>query len=432
MHTFRLFSTLAFFVACPGIATAQSFFDDFDANTSALYSTAATTDTKVTFAYDYSAMGIPSAPNSNGTTIGVKFEANVSAGAANAATLHTPLKFTGDYVVTFDAWVNANGPFPAGGTGSTEFFTCGVGGDGATVNLGGTTGSGAWFAVSGEGGSSRDYRGYKDKGEQFAESGQFLAGNSSASGGAHNSSDVYYAKFGSVDVGKLPVQGASNNGPAQQNGTSGAGTFGFAWHEIRIEVDADGGTGGAPLVTWSIDGLAIAKLDAGIGSKFSSDGTVTIGYMDIFSSVSDNAALSFGVVDNLRIGDIAAASNYGTNPAHPTFGKATLKSVDAPRVGQNAAFDLVYAASGTEPGVIVVGAAKLNVPFLGGNLLVNPAITAPIVTTPTNTKFSFAVPNTNSLVGSDFYVQCGVFDKIDPKTPFGIVLSDGLQLHIGL
>ena len=35
--------------------------------------------------------------------------------------------FTGDYQVKFDMWINANGPFPGGGGGSTEFFTAGVG-----------------------------------------------------------------------------------------------------------------------------------------------------------------------------------------------------------------------------------------------------------------------------------------------------------------
>jgi uncharacterized protein (TIGR03382 family) len=31
------------------------------------------------------------------------------------------------------------------------------------------------------------------------------------------------------------------------------------------------------------------------------EGNISIGYMDPFASVSDNAALSFGLVDNLRV-----------------------------------------------------------------------------------------------------------------------------------
>jgi hypothetical protein len=197
--------------------------------------------------------------------------------------------------------MNVNGPFPGGGAGSTEFLTAGVGGDGLTVNRGGASGSGGWTAVTSDGGSSREYRMYKSAGEQFAESGQFAAGSSSAPGGAHNASDPYYAGFGDVDVASLPVQGVNNGGPAQQDGRTQTGSFGMEWHEITLIVDADGGTGGAASMEWLIDGLSIGTLDAGIGSAFDTDGSVTIGYMGVFSSVSDNAFLSFGLVDNLRV-----------------------------------------------------------------------------------------------------------------------------------
>ena len=62
---------------------------------------------------------------------------------ADAITLHTIQTFSGDYTVVFDAWMNALGPFPGGGSGSTEFLTYGVGGDGTTNNFPSGSGVGA-------------------------------------------------------------------------------------------------------------------------------------------------------------------------------------------------------------------------------------------------------------------------------------------------
>lgn len=285
-----LMMSLAFLCPFASPATAALFTDDFNTDSSASYTIATSSaDTAVTFAFDYSALGIPVAPNTtDGTTLGLKMEANIQTPTGvEAVTLHTNQTFTGPIRITFDAWVNANGPFPAGGNGSTEFLTAGVGGDGSSVNLGATTGSGGWTAVSGEGGSTRDYRMYKGSGEQFAESGQFAAGTSSAGGGAHNSSDPYYSAFGDINVDAL-AQGGN------QTGNTAVGSFGFAWHEVELVV-------GNGTMTWSIDGLEIGTLDAAVGDAFNTDGSATIGYMDIFTSVSDAPQFSFGLVDNFSV-----------------------------------------------------------------------------------------------------------------------------------
>ncbi len=270
------------------------FSDDFDTDTSASWNiNASSADTAYTFAFDYSAIGVPPSPNGGGSTLGLRLAANIADGAAAGITV-SPMgeSFSGSYVLSFDMWINANGPFPSGGTGSTEFLTAGIGYDDTTVNLGGASGSGGWFTTDGEGGSSRDYRAYKNAGEQFAESGQFFAGTSSAGGGAHNSSDPYYADFGSIDVEvAVPDQAAMY---AQQTGTTVVGSQGFAWHEVVITVDGS-------TALWEIDGLPIVELDPTIGSTFDLEGNISIGYMDIFSSVSDNPELSFGLIDNLVV-----------------------------------------------------------------------------------------------------------------------------------
>ena len=280
-------------IALASITPAQELFsDDFNSDSSADYTlNTSSNDTKIEFGFDYSTLGIPVAPNTtDASTLGLKLAGNlVDPGEAEAVTLATIMQFTGNFSVSFDGWINANGPFPGGGGGSTEFITIGLGSDGATVNQGGATGSGSWAVASGEGGSSRDYRAYKNDAEQFTESGQYAA--------SQNNNALYYSSFGGIDVGTFPGQGNI----AQQNGTSATGSFGFAWHRVTLAVDSTGGTGGAAAVTWTIDGLRIATLDAGIGDSFATDGSATVGMMDIFSSVSDNAQLSFCLIDNLVV-----------------------------------------------------------------------------------------------------------------------------------
>lgn len=432
MKTYRAVATTVFGVVLGSLANAQ-YADDFDTNTSGNYNVVTSGDAAALFLFDYSTMGIPSAPNSvGGTTLGVRLEANVTTGATHAVTLHTTQTFTGDYVVKMDAWINANGPFPGGGTGSTEYITFGVGGDGVTNNLNASSGSGGWFTYAGEGGSSRDFRAYKNAGEQFAESGQWAAGLSSAGGGAHNNWDPYYAHWGSIDVGNLPVQGANVGGPAQQNGVTNAGTMGFAWHEITIMVDADGGVGGTPLASWAIDGLTIATLDAGVGSPFLTDGTVTLGYMDPFTSVSDNAMLSFGIIDNLRVGSLSATRTYARVPAHPTNGAATWSVVSDPSINSVAAFDINYAAPGIEPGLIVSGLAPAALPFLDFDILVLPPfITLSFATTPPVTSFAFPLANDPTLVGGEIYFQAALLD-LTGGSANGLVSTNGLMWRVGL
>ncbi len=271
------------------VSTAILFADDFDADTSAAWHiNASGADTSVAFAYDYSADGIPSAPNSiGGTTLGIRLEANmIPPGAIEAITL-SPLgeSFSGQYTLQFDMWINANGPFPAGGAGSTEFVTGGVGCNNAAANQSDVTGSGAWFAVDGEGGSSRDFRAHKDSVEQSIASGQYHVAS-------NNNTDTTLSGFFAPKSAPALQQA---NFP-QQTGTTAAGSAGFQWRQFEVVVDQSAGT-----ALWRIDGLDIATVDANVGSSVGLSGNISIGYMDPFTSVSDNAALSFGLIDNVRV-----------------------------------------------------------------------------------------------------------------------------------
>ena len=257
-----------------------------------------TDDTAVTFGYDYSADGIPAAPNSDGSTIGVKFEANIAAPTSAEAVSISPVgtNFTGDYQVKFDMWINANGPFPGGGGGSTEFFTAGVGTTGDHLQWAADSVDGAWFGVTGEGGSgnSGDFRAHIGGARQDAESGAYAAGTAADS---RNNTNAHYAE---AFPGQSPPAAQAAAFPGKQTGAVANGAVGFAWRQVSITKIGDS-------VTWAIDGVTIATLEQALGA-FTTEGNIFVGYYDAFSSVSDNAATSFGLVDNLVVHDLGSGT----------------------------------------------------------------------------------------------------------------------------
>src|ERR1019366_2081265 len=93
------------------------FSDAFDSNSAAGWTlNTSSADNRVIFNYDYSTMGIPSAPHStSATTRGLRMEANLTLGVVAAVSL-SPIgqSFAGDHRLHFDMWINANGPFPGG------------------------------------------------------------------------------------------------------------------------------------------------------------------------------------------------------------------------------------------------------------------------------------------------------------------------------
>ena len=270
--------------------------DNFDANTAANWvMNRSSSDSRVTFNYDYSADGIPSAPNStNNTTRGVKLEANVSLGTVAAINI-SPVgqSFGGDYRLRFDLWMNQNGPFPAGGNGSSQHGTAGLGTAGNKVQWtgAGSTADGYWFAADGEGQASdtsttamNDFGAFSGTTYYAAASGVYAAGTASNSRGNGNS--YYTGTFPGGQTAPALQQAAY----AQQTGGLAAGTIGFAWRDVII--NKSGNT-----VEWSIDGLKMATIS---GATFASS-NIFIGLWDSFASLSDNTNLSFAVFDNVRV-----------------------------------------------------------------------------------------------------------------------------------
>lgn len=289
--------------AVPVFATAQSFSENFDTDTTAnwKFNSSVTGDTatnnannEANFFFDYSTVGIAAAPHSNGTTRGLKLEANVfgtSPGVFSGVSV-SPLNqhFTGDYLLEFDMWQNMQGPFPGGGSGTTQFAMGGIGSAEGTAQFPGGTFNGVGFAGSTDGGSATDFRAYTAAGAPLAEtSGVYAAGNTS---GVTNNSNAYYSSFqGTVPTAQTNwAAGQSFN---SQTGSTNVGALGMAWH--TWDVKKVGST-----VTWSIDN----KLIATVSNANPAGDDIFLGYFDSNSGASTDSIsrqLLFGLVDNVKV-----------------------------------------------------------------------------------------------------------------------------------
>ena len=269
---------------------ATVFSDNFDTNSAANWIVnRSSSDTAVAFNFDYSTLGIPSAPHSTGgTTLGLQMKANLKLGVCAALSI-SPINqsFSGDYRLHFDGWINVNGPFPGGGASSTEFLTAGIGTAGNraewTTNA---SADGYYFSADGDGGVSAssttfgDYSGYVGKNWQNANTGIYAAGS------LDNANPYYTATF---STGKS-APALQQSEYAQQTGALNPGTFGFAWHDVIIS--RRGST-----VNWVIDGIQMAAIS---NATFTAS-NVFVGFWDPFASLTDNTNLSFGLVDNVRV-----------------------------------------------------------------------------------------------------------------------------------
>jgi hypothetical protein len=267
--------------------------------------------------FDYSSVGIPSAPGSGGTTRGMKMEANVPGTAVFSGMSMSHNTFSipaSDFTMKFNAWQNANGPFPAGGSGSTQMTIGGFGGAPGVVQFpGGAQQDSIYFGGTGEGGSGVDYRAYlgntgftgtpptltvaagstqPDTQRNPDGTPVYAAG---AVAGSTNNSNAYYT-----------VLGSNTSPPAQtvlfpqQTGATAVGTLGMTWREWIIQRI---GT----KTTWSVDGTLIATVDSTMDPTFAYSGSdIFFGQFDIngTSSTDANARnLLFGLVDNVVVTD---------------------------------------------------------------------------------------------------------------------------------
>jgi hypothetical protein len=264
------------------------FTDDLDTDSSGLYTVVVgSADTAVTFNYDYSADGIPPAPSSDGTTIGLKMEANLTDGAVDTVSAApTGILPAGDYIVTVEAWINFDtGTTNPPASGTTEFIGAGVAYDGATADNNGVA-----FIAAAEGGSGlADFRPFADNVLLLPEDGNVIS---------------QFVSYDNVDDLDLAAAFPAQPVPAGQ-GQTGQGFDGglaFAWRTIELRVDR-----ALESVTITIDDVEIGTVACGgeLGVTCALDGLVRMMYSDPFGgSVSNNPQFQFGLFDNFTVAEM--------------------------------------------------------------------------------------------------------------------------------
>lgn len=282
----------------PGtVLFAEDFDSDHTANWTVNKSTGANANddgSSAEFFFDYSAIGIPAAPNSaGGTTRGLRLRANMSGGIFSGLSVSpNGQNFSGEYRLRFDWWGNFNGPAPAGGNGSTQITGGGIGTAGTSAQWPGFADS-VYFMATADGGTSSDYRAYASGAAgsyQDTATGIYAAGNLA---GSRNSSHAYYSEFG----GEQPSSAQAAVFP-NQTGTTAAGAPGYLWHDFLVIKQ---GTN----VTWYLDNKLIATVPL---TNTLGGGNILLNYSDINAGSSSdiNAPdMLFGLIDNVRVESLA-------------------------------------------------------------------------------------------------------------------------------
>lgn len=267
-------------------ANATLYAQDFEVDSSASWTmNGGPSDETVNYFFDYSTVGIPTAPNGAGTR-GMKLQANLHDSIFGGMSVSpTGLNLTGDYILSFDWWANFNGPFPVGGSGSTNLSTFGIGTSGTLVQWPGGTQDSVWFGGTGDGNSSSDWRAYSS-----AAPTSYPAGNPVYPYTTLNHNNAYFSGFGgnsapAAQLGLFP----------QQTGVTLVGSAGMEWHRVTIEK-----TGTKAI--WRVGGLLMATID--LTTVTLGGGNIFFGHSDINASSSsdvNDGALLFTLIDNVSV-----------------------------------------------------------------------------------------------------------------------------------
>jgi hypothetical protein len=269
------------------------------------------------FFFDYSSVGIPLAPNSApGATRGLKLQSNNDFNSDgigvftgfSVSPLGQDFQAAGDYTLTFDWWASSIGPFPGGGTGSTQLSTFGVGTNGTTAQWPGAVQNSVWFAATGDGNSSADWRVYSpteagkfsyQEQSMTVPDGTYVYEADPAAGLVRQNSHPYYAGFGSVS----PPTAQTDLFPSLQTGTTVVGSAAFEWHEVEIEKIGND-------ISWTVDDVLIATVNlVGPDPITLGGGNIFFGHSDINATVASDPSrfdLLFTLIDNVKVATIEA------------------------------------------------------------------------------------------------------------------------------
>jgi hypothetical protein len=293
----RIFAVAALAAAAmTGGATASTLIiDDFQVNSSSSYAIVndGTPDGTQQFAFDYTAVGIPLAPRSAvGGGRGLRLTANDTVKTTNlvdAWTLFHNTNVAADvYTMRVDVWMNF-----AVASASTEHAHVGVAGNGTTFNSVFTpvSGSGAFLAFTGDGGSGSDYRWFRAAANSFADDPATAPAIPSTT--LANSHPSYLGR-GSDNLGTF----FSNLFPlAPRTAPSAVGSPGNQWTTVEITVNNLSG-----VIEFSmsnpLQGTPSTLVYRGLFAN-QLNGRVSLGLADTFTSV--DAGSVFTLYDNLEV-----------------------------------------------------------------------------------------------------------------------------------
>jgi hypothetical protein len=295
-------------VLFPAISPAQTIYsDNFNsAADSANYNIIQTTATggapssDATFGYDYSALGIPVAPDTtDSSTLGLRLRVDnlansitpAAVGAIEVATVG--LTLPSRYVITFDLWGNYIGSGTSiASSGSNGSTAPGVGVGTSGTSLQSPNANDGFIADTfhdGGGGANADYRIYLDNtARPVPSTSPYWAAGQTSTAGSH--SDAYYSF-----LSPQSAPSAESTVSSTQGGSTPAGIVGFQWTKWTITQD---GTN----LTWAINGHTVTTVpDSSItfgGNQVSLD-SIDSGLTG--NTAANNQTLNFDIFDNLNI-----------------------------------------------------------------------------------------------------------------------------------
>lgn len=300
--------------------------------------------------FDYSTAGIPLSPNStNNSTRALKMSANLSGGIFGGVSV-SPVNFgiTENFEMRFDAWFNYNGPFPLGGSGSTQVGGAGYGTAGTFAQTAGVADS-IFIGGTVDGNSSADYRVYSPWHPISYQDGSFRIGSDGtnattlgdpSSGYVYartnrNAQPAYDALFPAQQCPTnqfllYPQQTNSNGTLPGAPGFSAPGNLAFKWHDISLKKLGN-------TITYSINGNLIATIDVNDAGPLGGT-NILFNHYDINAGSStdvNDSNLIFTLIDNVRITNYAnVVTVYSTNnpvtaeASSPTPGVFTIVRSD--------------------------------------------------------------------------------------------------------
>ena len=278
------------------------FSDDFDTDSSALWKVnlADPANGSVIFAWDYSTVGVPAAPGGGGTK-GMRMQCGniiVSQDAVSASPLGK--SFTGDYRLKFDMWINYNGPMPDGGPGSTQNFDAGVGTSGEGVvwlYSFPIPADGVWFSATGDGADylspthtpGGDYNAMIGDAIQNDDTGCYAAGTAAPDSGIRDASHSFYSLMGRP--------GGSGSATGALSEPNGSGEYRQRGHGVAHGRDHESGRRGdlgdgrnhpchGDQYYLALEHQRVRRLPGSVCQR---------------RTPSDVPAMSFGLVDNLKV-----------------------------------------------------------------------------------------------------------------------------------